>query len=56
MGCEDGYEGCGVRRRTQLAGVGAVLVGLAAAASGQECRSERGPARQAASPVRASAP
>jgi hypothetical protein len=34
MGCEDGYEGRGVRRCTQLAGVGAVLVGLAAAASG----------------------
>ena len=33
MGCEDGYEGCGVRRRTQWAGVGAVLVGLAAAVS-----------------------
>ena len=33
MGCEDGYEGCGVRRCTQWAGVGAVLVGLAAAAS-----------------------
>jgi hypothetical protein len=33
MGCEDGYEGCAVRRCTQLAGVGAVLVGLAAAAS-----------------------
>ncbi len=33
MGCEDGYEGCGVRRRTRWAGVGAVLVGLAAVAS-----------------------
>jgi hypothetical protein len=33
MGCEDGYEGCGVRRCTQWAGVGAVLVGLAAAVS-----------------------
>jgi hypothetical protein len=33
MGCEDGREGCGVRRCTQLAGVGAFLVGLAAAAS-----------------------
>jgi hypothetical protein len=34
MGCENGCEGCGVRRCTQLAGMGAVLVGLAAAASG----------------------
>ena len=33
MGCEDGYEGCGVRRCTQWAGVGAVLFGLAAAVS-----------------------
>lgn len=33
MGSEDGYEGCGVRRCTQWAGVGAVLVGLAAAVS-----------------------
>ena len=33
MGCEDAYEGCGVRRCTQWAGVGAVLVGLAAAVS-----------------------
>jgi len=34
MGCEDACAGCGVRRCTQLAAVGAVLVGLAAAASG----------------------
>src|SRR4051794_14321362 len=33
MGCEDAYEGCGVRRRRQWAGVGAVVVGFAAAAS-----------------------
>ena len=33
MGSEDGYEGCGVRRCTQWAGVAAVLVGLAAAVS-----------------------
>jgi hypothetical protein len=33
MGCEDAYEVCGVRRCTQWAGVGAVLVGLTAAAS-----------------------
>ena len=33
MGGEDVYKGRGVRRRRQRAGVGAVLVGLAAAAS-----------------------
>ena len=33
MGYEDAYEGCGVRRCTRLAGVGAALVGLAVVAS-----------------------
>jgi hypothetical protein len=33
MGCEDDYDGRGVRRCTQWAGVGAVLVGLAGVAS-----------------------
>jgi hypothetical protein len=33
MGCDDANKGGGVRRRTQLAGVGAVLVGLVAVAS-----------------------
>src|SRR5213595_2946302 len=33
MDYEDGYERCGVRRCTRLAGVGAALAGLAAVAS-----------------------